>query len=180
MTLEQYWQTLKNLNEQIKMLEESRKSLVEENKAYIDKLIEQRQKEDEKWFLNNFDVIWANRYKFMKDSPNADIIIDFFPIYTMGLKHISIITINDLINLWDLGFKYQGYPIVEYTNTRRIHRISYIKNGKVETLKNFAEQELCFSQVLYGILEYMSLHRRLVSIYDEYKTIRAIRDVLVN
>lgn len=180
MTLDQYRQVLNALNDQIKTLEIERKTFIEQHKEIIDKQIEKRKKEDRKWFLNNFDVFWANRYKFHKDTSNGDIIIDFLFVYTYGQHCITDITVNDLITLWNLGFTYQGYPIIEYTYNRVVHHLFYIRNGKVEEARGLTPENLRFSPLLLGVLEYMSTHRRVFSICDEYKTIKVMREVLSN
>lgn len=180
MTLEQYRQVLNALNDQIKALETERKSFVDKYKDRIDKQIEKRKKEDRKWFLGNFDIFWANRYKFGRDTLNGDIVIDFFTIYASGRNSIGAITISDLICLWDMGFKYQGYPVIECICSRVIWRLFYIKNGKMAEVKGLMWENLGFSPVLSGVLEYMSTHRRVFSVYDEYKTVQDMKNVLTN
>lgn len=184
MTLEQYNKILHNINSQIETLQQSRTALIEQNQEHIKKQIEKRQETDRKWFVKNFDVFWNNRHKFGKDTPHADIIIDFFNLYTrgnkIGRKFIDYITISDLIALWDLGYKYNGYPIVEYINLTFSHKLTYIKNEKLVTITGIDEESLGFSPLLYAILEYLCAHTIISSRFEEYKTLQIMKTILAN
>lgn len=184
MTLEQYNKILHDINVQIEALQQSRTALIEQNKEHIKKQIEKRQESDRKWFLKNFDVFWNNRHKFAKNTPNADIIVDFFNLYTrgnkVGRKFVDSITISDLIALWDLGYRYQGYPIVEYTNLTFSHKLTYIKDGKQVTVSGLREEFWGFSPLLCGILEYLCEHKTITDNFTEYKTIQEMKNILAN
>ena len=173
MTLEQYNQILHDINHQIEALQQSREALIAQNKEKIEKQILKRQADDRKWFAGNFSVFWNNRYKFAKNTPNADIIIDFFNLYTkgnkVGKKFVDYITISDLIALWDLGYKYQGYPIVECINLTFSHKLTYIKNGEMITITGLREESLGFSPLLSGILEYLCEHKKIPTILKNTK-----------
>ena len=184
MTLEQYNQCLHAINKQIEELQQSREALITQNKEKIEKQIIKRQQDDRKWFVSNFDVFWNNKHKFNKNTANADIIVDFFNIYTRGnkagSKSVRYISISDLITLWEFGYKYQGYPIVEYTNHAFTHDLTYIKDEKLVTVTGFSEETLGFSPLLYAILEYLSAHKIILSCFKEYKTIKEMREILAN
>lgn len=184
MTLEQYNQCLHAINKQIEELQQSREALITQNKEKIEKQIIKRQQDDRKWFVSNFDVFWNNKHKFNKNTANADIIVDFFNIYTRGnkagSKSVWHISISDLITLWELGYKYQGYPIVEYIGHAFAHELTYIKDGKLVTVTGFREESLGFSPVLYAILEYLSTHKIISRGFEEYKTLKGMRDILAN
>ena len=184
MTLKQYNKILHNINSQIETLQQSRTALIEQNQEHIKKQIENRQETDRTWFVKNFDVFWNNRHKFAKNTPNADIIIDFFNLYTrgnkVGRKFVDYITISDLIALWDLGYKYKGYPIVEYTNLTFSHKLTYIKNEKLVTITGIDEESLGFSPLLYAILEYLCEHKKNTYDFEEYKTIKEMKNILAN
>lgn len=184
MTLEQYNQILRDIHNQIEALQQSRAALIEQNQKHIKKQIEKRQEAERKWFVKNFDVFWNNRHKFAKNTPNADIIIDFFNLYTrgnkVGRKFVDYITISDLIALWDLGYKYQGYPIVECINLTFSHKLTYIKNGEMITITGLREESLGFSPLLCGILEYLCEHKTVTDDFEEYKTIKEMKNILAN
>ena len=180
MTLEQYNQILHSINKQIEELQKSREALIDQNYKHIDKQIKKRQSDDRRWFINNFDIFWTNLNLFKKDSPNADIVIDFFPLYTNRAKYIHHISISDLIALWDLGYKYQGYPIVEYTNHRFEHSLTYIKDNKIVNITSFADKDLGFSPILNGILDYLSTHKKITNSFEEYKTLKEMKEILAN
>ena len=180
MTLEQYNKILHDINSQIETLQQSRTALIEQNQEHIKKQIEKRQETDRKWFVKNFDVFWNNRHKFGKDTPNADIIIDFLYLYSNRSKFFSHISISDLIALWDLGYKYKGYPIMEYTNSPFAHKLTYIKDAKLVTVTGFREESLGFSPLLRSILEYLCSHKIISSDFEEYKTIKEMKIILAN
>ena len=184
MTLEQYNQILRNLNHEIEQLQQEREALITQNQEHIKKQIEKRQISDRKWFVENFNVFWHNRHKFGKDSPNGDIVIDFFNIYMRGNKagrvFINYLTIADFVALWDLGYKYQGYPIVEYANHTFAHKLTYIKDEKLVTLNGVSDEILGFSPVLCAVLEYLCSHKIVSNELEEYKTLQIMKNILAN
>ena len=155
MTLEQYNQILHDIGSQIESLQQSREALIAQNKEKIEKQILKRQADDRKWFFENFSVFWNNRHKFSKNSPNGDIVIDFFNIYKRGNKagrvFFNYLSISDFIALWDLGYKYKGYPIVEYSNHSFLHSLTYIKDDKPVTLQGCKRRNARFlARVMCG------------------------------
>ena len=184
MTLEQYNRILHAINAQIDELQQSRQALIPQNQKQIEKQIAKRQAADRKWFIANFDVFWNNRDKFSAGTPNADTVIDFFNLYTRGSKcgrkFIRYITVGDLISLWNAGFKYCGYPIVEYTNHTFSHRLTYIKDDKSVTVSGLSQENLGFSPFLCGSLEYLCAHKSIANGFEEYKTIKTIKEILAN
>ena len=97
-----------------------------------------------------------------------------------GSKIISYIPISDLIDLWDLGYTYQNYPIVEYKHHRFERSLTYIKDEKLIKITGFTQENLGFSAVLRGVLEYITTHHRIFTIQDEYKTIQNMKNILSN
>ena len=88
------------------------------------------------WILSHFDWIFANRSK-LKTRPCANFIVTGFVINAFACPYyaykIDKITLGDLINLWDKGFIYKGFPLIHY---RILHgdsstHIAYIYRGKV-------------------------------------------------
>ena len=88
------------------------------------------------WILSHFDWIFANRSK-LKTRPCANFIVTGFVINSFGCPYygyaIDKITLGNLIDLWDKGFIYKGFPLIHY---RISHgdcstHIAYIYRGKV-------------------------------------------------
>ena len=88
------------------------------------------------WFLHHFDWIFANREHFRR-KPCANIIVTGFVINVFTCPYFSYkidkITLGDLINLWDKGFIYKGFPLIHYriSHGDSSTNIAYIYRGKV-------------------------------------------------
>lgn len=178
MTLEQYKQMINSINNQIKILEKNRSFLIEQNHDNLLHQIKKRQTNDKNWFINNFDAFWNNRHKFTKNTPYANIIIDFLELYSKENKKLCHITISDLLALWEMGFNYEGYPIIEYIYTRHMCKLSYVKNNQLIKVYGANKKATGFSKLLHGILEYLSDQKKDFSVFDEYPTLDIIKDVL--
>ncbi len=69
------------------------------------------------WILRHFEWIFANRSK-LKTRPCANFIVTGFVINAFGCPYyaykIDKITLGNLIDLWDKGFIYKGFPLIHY------------------------------------------------------------------
>jgi hypothetical protein len=88
------------------------------------------------WILSHFDWIFANRSK-LKTRPCANFIVTGFVINSFGCPYygyaIDKITLGNLIDLWDKGFIYKGFPLIHYriSHGDSSTNIAYIYRGKV-------------------------------------------------
>ena len=111
-------------------------------------LYRQKQNEDLNWFVEHIDYIQRHKEYIKKSDVLSKIVIDFMPLYVGGgLASGCGFSINssgykiflgDLLDLWDKGFCYEGYPIVFcelgiHWGTTYI--IKYLKNKQIETVK---------------------------------------------
>ena len=88
------------------------------------------------WILSHFDWIFANRSK-LKTRPCANFIVTGFVIHAFACPYyaykIDKITLGNLIDLWDKGFIYKGFPLIHYRisyGDSSTH-IAYIYRGKI-------------------------------------------------
>lgn len=117
----------------------------------FNKLFHQEQEEHLKWFAEHIDCFQKHK-EYIKKSPSlSNIVIDFMLLYGGGglvsgagfsLGSGYKIFLGDLLDIWDLGFCYNGYPIVHcelriHWNTEYI--IKYIKNKKIESIRKTAK-----------------------------------------
>ena len=88
------------------------------------------------WILSHFDWIFANRSK-LKTRPCANFIVTGFVINAFACPYyaykIDKITLENLIDLWDKGFIYKGFPLIHYriSHGDSSTHIAYIYRGKV-------------------------------------------------
>ena len=88
------------------------------------------------WILSHFEWIFANRSK-IKTRPCANFIVTGFVIKSFACPYyaykIDKITLGDLIDLWDKGFIYKGFPLIHYriSHGDSSTNIAYIYRGKV-------------------------------------------------
>ena len=88
------------------------------------------------WILSHFDWIFANRSK-LKTRPCANFIVTGFVINAFACPYygyaIDKITLGNLIDLWDKGFIYKGFPLIHYriSHGDTSTHIAYIIQGKV-------------------------------------------------
>ena len=91
---------------------------------------------DKQWFLSHCEWIFQNRYR-LQNRPCADFII--FGVVINGFAcpyysyRIDKITLGNLINLWNNGFIYKGFPLIHYriSHGDSSTNIAYIYRGKV-------------------------------------------------
>jgi len=88
------------------------------------------------WILSHFDWIFANRSK-LRAKPCANFIVTGFVINAFACPYyaykIDKITLGNLIDLWDKGFIYKGFPLIYYriSHGDSSTNIAYIYRGKV-------------------------------------------------
>ena len=88
------------------------------------------------WFLRHFEWIFANREHFRR-KPCANFIVTGFVINAYACPYyaykIDKITLGNLIDLWDKGFIYKGFPLIHYriSHGDSSTNIAYIYRGKV-------------------------------------------------
>ena len=88
------------------------------------------------WILSHFEWIFANRSK-IKTRPCANFIVTGFVINAFACPYFSYkidkITLGNLIDLWDKGFIYKGFPLIHYriSHGDSSTNIAYIYHGKV-------------------------------------------------
>ena len=88
------------------------------------------------WILSHFDWIFANRSK-LKTRPCANFIVTGFVINSFACPYygyaIDKITLGNLIDLWDKGFIYKGFPLIHYriSHGDTATHIAYVYRGKV-------------------------------------------------
>ena len=88
------------------------------------------------WILSHFEWIFANRSK-LKTKPCANFIVTGFVINAFACPYYSYkidkITFGNLIDLWDKGFIYKGFPLIHYriSHGDSSTNIAYIYRGKV-------------------------------------------------
>lgn len=91
---------------------------------------------DRAWLLGHIDYIWNNRHK-LQNKPCADFVITGFVINSFGCPYygyaIDKITLGNLIELWNKGFIYKGFPLIHYriSHGDSSTHIAYIYRGKV-------------------------------------------------
>ena len=91
---------------------------------------------DRAWLLGHIDYIWNNRHK-LQNRPCAEFVITGFVINSFGCPYygyaIDKITLGNLIELWDKGFIYKGFPLIHYriSHGDSSTHIAYIYHDKV-------------------------------------------------
>lgn len=177
--LDDYQAKIKSLNEEMNTFKQTNLSLVKENI----KLQKQQRRE---WFLEHFDKIWENRYKFQLGTPYASIIIDGIIITSFACPYygyvVDKISIGNLVKLWDSGFMFHGYPIIHY---RRYHNsnyrsISYIKDRKLiaydYSCQQPSEEQYIPTKVVLQILK--NIRGKQPDDLDSYRTVDELAEVL--
>lgn len=167
-----YNQHLQRIDEKILELKRSRDAFVEKNREDVMDAIYNRQANDRQWFIQHFSQVYRRRKEFALGTPNASVVIDCFTIYSIGsccgYRSIKRLPIGRLVKLWEMGFKYQGCPVVEYIKHNGNHRINYIKSNRLLTKHYKYEENPPFSNALQTLL------KRLRNVYepmDYYRTI---------
>ena len=91
---------------------------------------------DKQWFLSHCEWIYKNRHK-LQNKTCAEFVISGLIINAFTCPYyaykIDKITLGDLIDLWDKGFIYKGFPLIHYriSHGDSSTNIAYIYRGKV-------------------------------------------------
>ena len=91
---------------------------------------------DKQWFLSHCEWIYNNRHK-LQNKTCAEFVISGLIINAFACPYyaykIDKITLGDLIDLWDKGFIYKGFPLIHYriSHGDSSTHIAYIYHGKV-------------------------------------------------
>ena len=91
---------------------------------------------DKMWFLAHCDWIYNNRHR-LQERVCADFVISGFVINAFACPYYSYqidkIKLGNLIELWDKGFIYKGFPLIHYriSHGDSSTNIAYIYRGKV-------------------------------------------------
>jgi len=116
-------------------------------KSMLPPLLENEQKRRLDWLAKHVDYLRRHKNYIKNSTALKDIVIDFVPLFICSglvsgagfcLCNKYKIYLGDLLDLWDDGFCYKGYPIVScnigiHWNTD--YTIKYIKNKNIETTK---------------------------------------------
>ena len=91
---------------------------------------------DREWFIRHCDLIFRNRQR-LKAKPCADFVVTGFVINSFGCPYygyaIDKITLGNLIDLWNKGFIYKGFPLIHYriSHGDTSTHIAYVYRGEV-------------------------------------------------
>ena len=138
--------------------------------------IYQRIANDRKWFIGNFKQIYRNRDKFALGTPNASLVIDCFTIFSIGgcagYRSIQRIHIGRLVKLWEMGFKYHGFPVVEYIKHNGNQQVHYIYQNQLLTKHFKYDESPMFSSALNAMLRSLT---NCNDVLDDYKGVSELR-----
>ena len=91
---------------------------------------------DKECFINHCEWIYNNRHK-LQNKTCAEFVISGLIINAFACPYCSYridkITLGNLINLWNNGFIYKGFPLIHYriSHGDSSTNIAYIYRGKV-------------------------------------------------
>ena len=174
-----YNQYLQRIDARILKLKGLRDAFIAKNRGNVVQTIRNRQANDRQWFIQHFSQVYRNKHLFSLGTPNASVIIDCFTIYSIGgcagYRSISRLPIGRLVKLWDMGFKYQGYPVVEYIKHNGNQRLNYIKSNQLQTKVFKYSENPRFSEALRTMLRNLRNSNELT---DNYRTIEELRKAL--
>jgi len=194
MNLNEYRQRYADIYQKIQTTEQELRNELAATKSAFDKLYQRQQDIDKRWFVANLNFFLKHKKHFTSDFGLSQIIVDFLTLYhTAGLcggagfgSELDVkITIKDLLNLWDDGFTYKGYPIIGYE--KYIHdgikiKITYVKNCRIEVVstdylrtKNPLELP---EEILKKVRQANVAHKYIYQNWQTYKTIDVVRNVL--
>lgn len=137
MNKEAYKRVLGDYQVRIKCLNEGMNNFKQTNLPSVRESIKLQKQQRFEWFLEHFDKIWENRHKFKLGTPYASIIIDGVAITSFACPYygyvVDKISIGNLVKLWDSGFMFQDYPLIQYRKhyNSNYSSISYIKDRKI-------------------------------------------------
>lgn len=170
-----YNQYLQRIDDKILVLKHLRDTFVAKHRHNVLETIRNRQANDRQWFIKHFNQLYRRRDAFSLGTPNASVIIDCFTIYSIGgcagYRSISRLPIGRLVKLWDMGFKYQGYPVVEYVKHNGNQRLNYIKGNQLLTKVFKYDENPRFSEALRAMLRNLRNSNELT---DNYRTIEEL------
>lgn len=194
MNLIQFRQHYADLNNQIFQAQNTLDDELASTKDEFQKLYKQQQELDKEWFVSNLSFILKYKKHFQSDYGLSQIIIDFLTLYRYaGLvggaafnpNYGCKIFIKDLLNLWDEGFTYNGYPIIGYE--QYIHQgkkiiITYVKNCRIEVVSTdylMTQNPLQLpEEIMKKVRKANVSHKYMYQDWQTYKTIDVVRRVL--
>lgn len=192
MTLQNYRQRYAEFYKKITQAEQNLNAELEATKIKFDQLFKQQQEIDKRWFAAHLDFFLKYKEHFRSDTGLGEIIIDFLPIFRCagmvgGAAFSSCrgfkIKLGDLLDLWDNGFTYRGYPIISYEKYIRYGVkiiITYVKNGRIETTSTgylTNKNPLALPEKLMTKVAAANIFREYPN-WRTYKTIDTVRNVL--
>ena len=192
MTLQEYRRHYADLNDKISQAQAELDDDLVTTKDEFSKLYQRQQVIDKRWFVNNLSFILKYKKHFQSDYGLSQIIIDFLTLYRYaGLvggaafnpEYGCKIFIKDLLNLWDEGFTYNGYPIIEYE--QYIHQgkkiiITYVKNCRIEVVSTdylMTQNPLQLPEDILKKVQQANVYYKYPD-WQTYKTIDVVRRVL--
>ena len=163
-------------------------------KCNFNNLYYEEQKEHLNWFVKHFDYIERHK-EYIKKSPIlSKIVIDFMCLYRGGGlisgAGFSIasggykIFLGNLLDVWDAGFCYEGYPIVHcefgiHWGTTYI--IKYIKNNTIETVEKKYDGHQWYvpeiGEEVFNLLKKFNINKQFPDM-STYRTIELIKCTL--
>lgn len=171
-----YNQYLQRIDARSLKLKGLRDAFIAKNRGNVVQTIRNRQANDRQWFIQHFSQVYRKKDAFTLGKPDASAVIDCFTIYSIGAccgyRSINRLPIGRLVKLWDMGFKYQGCPVVEYVNHNGNQHINYIKSNRLLTKRFQYGENPPFSNALQTIL------KRLRNSYGPTDYYRTIGEVL--
>lgn len=141
MDIKTYTNTIRDYDRQIAEITAAKNSFIQDNytTVYNQWLAEIQEKKQA--FLKLLPFILKNKEHFLNTTitytVNAFRIYLYLgkPLGTSGISH-NCITLKNLLKLWDMGFTYNGLPIVELKRFEGINDITYIENDEYKSVKN--------------------------------------------
>jgi len=192
MTLFEYRQHYADLNNRISHAQAELDDELISTKDEFHKLYQRQQVIDKCWFVSHLDYFLKHKQRFQSSNELGHIIIDFLTLYryaglaggaAFSSKSGCKIFLKDLLNLWDEGFTYQGYPIIAYE--WYIHEgkkiiITYVKNCRIEVVSTgylTTKNPLELPEKVLKKVQQANVYSRYPD-WQTYKTIDVVRNVL--
>ena len=145
MNLNEYRQHYADLQEKVTAAQNELDSALVVTQKKFNKLYAHQQMLDKSWFVRNLSFILKHK-EFFKKGITGNVVVDFLTLYRSagmvagagwGSSFDFKVYLKDLIDLWDNGFTYNGYPIISYNiiihNGYRI-MLEYVKLDHLETV----------------------------------------------
>ena len=176
MNTNEFLSKLQEYDSKINALETEKHSFIAENSPIM---FEQR-----KHLLENGRVLFLRKLPFIMEHKDHflnitnNYVIDMFDIMVkvgkpLGcgyLKHDGI-TLKNLLKAWDLGFTYNGHPIVEYKYFDGMCTIKYIEDYSYVTIhtKPFLDEKVIkkVTEMSYKIKDYEWDYKRITDILKD-------------